>query len=159
MKQGNTNCTLAPAVAGANAKNRNPIYRHWRGESALSNSEDRIQRQIAQIHAKETARREDEEKDVLKDNIIRGQASVISAGHDTLTKTIIELNQSCDRIMAPGVGGKDVVKEVFGMLEILAEQRNLANMLGEAKEEAIQLLENKGLSHLLNIEEDDEMES
>lgn len=146
-------------MAGANANNRNPMYRHWRGESALPNPDERIQRQIARIHAKEIARRQDEEKNVLKDNIIRGQASVISAGYDTLTRTTIELNQSCDRIMALGVGGKDVVKEVFGMLEILAEQQNLANIYGEAKDEVIQLLEDKGLSHLVNNEENDGMES
>ena len=146
-------------MAGANAKNPNPIYRHWRGESALPNSEERIQKQIAQIHAKETARRQDEEKDVLKDNIIRGQASVISAGHDTLTKTAMELTQSCDRIMALGVGGKNVVREVFGMLEILAEQQSLATMFGEAKDEALQLLENKGLSYLVSNKGNDEKDT
>ena len=154
-KRDDANSTPAPAVAVANARSQNPVYRHWRGQSALSNPEERIQRQIAEIHAKETARRHDQEKEVLKDNIVRGQSSVINAGLDTLMKTTSELSQICDRIMAIGVGGKDVVKEVFGILEILAEQRNLAAMLGEAKDEVTQLLGSKGLSTLVSHEEDD----
>ncbi|KAL9122674.1 MAG: hypothetical protein Q9187_000771 [Circinaria calcarea] len=144
-----------PAVAVANVKSQNPIYRHWRGQSALSNPEERIQRQIAEIHAKETARRHDQEKEVLKDNIICGQSSVINAGLETLIKTTAKLSQSCGTIMAITVDRKDVVKEVFGILEILAEQQNLAAMLGEAKDEVIQLLESNRLSTLVSHEEDD----
>ena len=132
------------------------MYRHWRSHSTLAPVDDAmIAGQIAAIHRRAKISQEERDKDWMKENVVRGQNSMIRQGHSTLTATTNHIDQSCKNLEAIGAGRPEILREVSKIQQALAEQKTLVALLGETIPEVETLLRGQGLGHWLNHEEDD----
>ena len=146
-----------PGASGKRPEARHPMYRHWRSRSTAVPVVDdaMIKGQIAAIHRRAQISQQEREKDWMKENVVRGQNSMIRQGHSTLTATTNHIDQSCKNLEAIGAGRPDILREVSKIQQALAEQKTLVALLGETIPEVETLLRGQGLDHWLNHEEDD----
>ncbi|MCJ1486074.1 hypothetical protein MMC06_006250 [Schaereria dolodes] len=170
-----------PAVAGNNVKSGNPIYRRWRGShyQALSpssslivkhnNDIEEFQEQLEVIDALSVRpKKTPKQQDALKDDIIRGEQSMLNTCLVTLEGTTQRLREwSNGARMASPLGGAGVEVEMQKQArgstpagtaqqeieKIIKDQEALLRLLKEAKEEVAILLRRDGLGNLVNTEE------
>ena len=91
----------------------------------------------------------------MKENVVRGQNSMIRQAHDTLIETTEHINSMCENLWRIGAGRPDILGELDKMKEFVEKQENLVALLGETIPEVEGLLKSQGLNHWLNEEEDD----
>ena len=92
----------------------------------------------------------------MKENIVRGQNSVIRTAYNTLAETTDEIDVSCQKIYAMGAGRPDITGEIAKMYNRVVErQKELVRLLEITIPEVTKLLSEQGLEHWLNTEEND----